>query len=170
MKKLLTLLIILAPISVFSQGSLQKDLAGMVRANSDKVISLAKVIPAEKYGWTPNEGVRSINDVVLHITGANYFFPTFVGVEMPDGIDPRNMNIVGKDASIEALTKSYDHMITAIMSVPDDKLDEMVDVFGSQMTMRSVLLIAFGHCEEHMGQMIAYARTNGIAPPWSEGK
>ncbi|MCX2745892.1 DinB family protein [Mangrovivirga sp. M17] len=170
MKKLLTLLIILVPISVFSQGSFQKDLAGMVRANSDKVISLAKAIPAEKYGWTPEEGIRSINDVVLHITGANYFFPTFVGVEMPDGIDPRNMNILGKDASIEALTKSYDHMIKAIMSVPDDKLDDMVDVFGSQMTMRSVLIISYGHCEEHMGQLIAYARSNGIAPPWSEGK
>ncbi|NMM47203.1 DinB family protein [Marinigracilibium pacificum] len=170
MKKLLLPLLMVIPALLFSQSSFQKDLAGMIKANSDKVISLAEAIPAQDYGWRPADDIRSVNDVVLHITGANYFFPTFAGVEIPAGIDPRNMNIVGKEASIEALKKSYDHMINSVMSIPEDKLDNMVDVFGSQMTLRSVLLIAFGHCEEHMGQLIAYARSNNIAPPWSEGK
>jgi len=169
MKKLLPLLVVLIPLAGFGQN-FQSDLAAMVQANSEKVIGLAEAIPEDHYDWSPAEGVRDVKGVIFHIAGANYFFPTLVGVDMPAGIDPRNMGstINGKEATIEALKKSYTHMINAIKSIPDERLNETKDIFGQQMTVRAALLVAFGHCEEHMGQLVAYARSNNVTPPWSE--
>jgi uncharacterized damage-inducible protein DinB len=168
MKKLFILLIVLAPITVF--GQFQKDLAGMVKMNSEKVISLAEAIPEDRFDWSPADGVRDVKGVLLHIIGANYFFPTLAGAEMPEGIDPSKMdeNISGKKATIKVLKDSYAHLMKAINEVPDDKMNESFDFYGTPMTVRQALMLAYGHCEEHMGQLIAYARSNNIAPPWSQ--
>lgn len=170
MKRLLTLIILLAPLTVLSQ--FQKDLSAMVKANSEKVISLAEAIPESDYSWSPAEGIRDVKGVVLHIVGANYFFPSVAGVEVPEGIDPRNLDnsIDSKEAAIKILKESYEHMMGAINSVPDAKLNETFDFYGTEMTIRQALLLAYGHCEEHMGQLIAYARSNNIAPPWSQSE
>ncbi len=172
MKKILLLLVVLIPLAGFSQSTFQNDLAAVVQANSEKVIALAEAIPADHYDWSPAEGVRDVKGVIFHIAGANYFFPTFADVAMPEGIDPRNManTVQGKEAIIEALRDSYAHMIESIKSVPDSKLEEMKDIFGQTMSVRSALLFAFGHCEEHMGQLIAYARSNDVTPPWSQSE
>lgn len=171
MKKSILLLIVLIPFAGFGQN-FQSDLAAMVQANSEKVIGLANAIPEDHYDWAPAEGVRDVKGVIFHIAGANYFFPSLVGVDMPAGINPRDMasQIQGKEATIEALRKSYDHMINAIKSVSDEQLNETKTIFGQEMTVRAALLIAFGHCEEHMGQLIAYARSNDVAPPWSQSE
>jgi len=168
MKKLFIFLIVLAPATTF--GQFQSDLAAMIEANSKKVISLAEAIPEDKYDWEPADGIRDVEGVILHIIGANYYFPTLAGAAMPEGIDPRNMNISGKEATIKVLKDSYAHMMDAIKAVPDEKLNEKIDFFGTPMSIRQVMMLAFGHCEEHMGQLIAYARSNNIAPPWSQSE
>ena len=168
MKKLFLLLIMLIPISGFCQ--FQKDLVGMIEANSEKVIALAEAIPEGKYDWEPADGVRDVKGVLLHIIGANYYFPTLAGADMPEGIDPQNMadNISGKNPTIKVLKDSYKHLMEAVSAVPEDKMNESIDFFGTPMTIRQVMMLAYGHCEEHMGQLIAYARSNNIAPPWSQ--
>ena len=35
-------------------------------------------------------------------------------------------------------------------------------------TVSEVFMRVIVHANEHMGQMIAYARTMGVAPPWSK--
>jgi len=172
MKKLIPLLIVLIPLASFGQSTFQSDLAAMVQANSEKVISLAEAIPEDHYDWSPAEGIRDVKGVIFHIAGANYFFPTMAGVTIPAGINPRDMGatVKGKEATIMALKDSYTHMINAINSLTDEQLAETKDIFGQQMTLRAAMLIAFGHCEEHMGQLIAYARSNDIAPPWSQSE
>ena len=168
MKKLFILLTLLAPLTAFSQ--FQKDLAGMVKMNSEKVIALAEAIPEDRYDWTPADGVRDVKGVLLHIIGANYYFPTLAGAEMPEGIDPQKMGetLTDKKATIKVLKDSYEHLMKAISEVPDDKMSQTFDFFGTQMTVMQALMLSYGHCEEHMGQLIAYARSNNIAPPWSQ--
>ncbi|MEJ2214861.1 MAG: DinB family protein [Gammaproteobacteria bacterium] len=172
MKKLILTLIVCMPLVLYGQSNFQTDLAAMIKMNSEKVISLAEAIPADHYDWSPAEGVRDVEGVVVHIIGANYFFPGMAGAAPPDGVDPRNIanTVKGKEASIKALKDSYEYLMSAISKVPDDKLTEEIDFFGTKITIRGALMLAYGHCEEHMGQLIAYARSNDIVPPWSQSE
>jgi hypothetical protein len=48
-------------------------------------------------------------------------------------------------------------------------MDKKIKLFGKfEMTERAALIGLIGHLNEHLGQSIAYARTNKIVPPWSK--
>jgi uncharacterized damage-inducible protein DinB len=133
-----------------------------------KIVDLAGAVPQEKYGWRPGEGVRSISEVYAHIVGANYFFMTFVGVKMPAGMDPameKTMTDKGKIA--EMLKQSFNHVRQTVTDMLDASLEKETDMFGRKTTYRDALLTEMNHLHEHMGQSIAYARTNGVVPPWT---
>jgi hypothetical protein len=40
-------------------------------------------------------------------------------------------------------------------------------MFGNDTTERGAFLSALTHLHEHLGQSVAYARMNGVVPPWS---
>ena len=132
-----------------------------------------------KYGWRPGEGVRSVGEVFMHVAGANYMVPTMAGVQPPAGMPSgslqemfgrmQEMEKVTDEAQVKAaLRESFAHARHAIASVPDDQLDGMVKLFGQDATRRRVLTVLVTHMHEHLGQSIAYARTNGVTPPWSQ--
>ncbi len=137
---------------------------------ADKAGSLAEAIPADKYDWRPAEGVRSVKESILHVAGANYFFATLLGTAIPEGIDPRNLEktVDSKEKAISTLKESVAHVQAAIANMKEETHNEEVDFFGNKMTRRQVLFIVGDHAAEHLGQLIAYARMNGITPPWSE--
>jgi len=83
MKNLLTLVSFLICLSAFGQGQLQKEASGSLAYSSDQVMQLAKAIPADKYAWTPQSGVRSFAGVFAHIISANYFFASKLGATIP---------------------------------------------------------------------------------------
>lgn len=141
-----------------------------IDAEANKLISLAEAIPADKYSWRPAEGVRSIGEVVAHVAGANYFIPTFVGTEVPSGVNPRSFEEAGtdKNLSVQRLKASVEHMRSAISGMKDADLEKAVQMFGNETTYQGALLGAAGHVSEHLGQLIAYARMNDITPPWSQ--
>lgn len=151
-------------------AGIRAALTKQIDAEANKLISLAEAIPAEKYDWRPAEGVRSIGEVVAHVAGANYFFPTFVGTDIPEGIDARSFEQAGtdKEQTVQRLKDSVVHMRKAIANVPDADLEKTVQMFGSESTYQGSLLLAAGHISEHLGQLIAYARMNDITPPWSD--
>ena len=133
-----------------------------------EILALAEAVPAEKYSWRPAEGVRSIGEVYMHIAGANYLIPSFAGVKIPDGISPgMEKTVTDKAAIIEALKKSFAHLRNAIAATKDADLDKPVKFFGMDSTVRGLYLVAANHEHEHLGQSIAYARMNGIVPPWT---
>ena len=138
----------------------------------DKLLQLANAIPAEKYGWKPGEGVRSVGEVFNHVASANYFFPTIwkSTVPMPAGIDPRTFEkeMSGDKAkTIDTLTKSFAHVRAAITAASEADLNNKINIFGHDATVRDAMLIVVTHAHEHLGQSIAYARSNAIVPPWS---
>ena len=133
-----------------------------------KLIALAEAMPADKYTWHP-EGARTVGEVFNHVSGANYFIPTLWGAKMPAGVDPRSFD---KDAgdkakTIETLKKSFESVIAAINALPEADLGKAVKIFDHDGTNLDVLFIVVSHAHEHLGQSIAYARSNGIVPPWS---
>jgi uncharacterized damage-inducible protein DinB len=132
---------------------------------------LAEAIPAEKYAWRPGEGVRSIGEVYAHVAAANYAFAKMLGTAIPAGIDPKTMvaNAADKAKTVQALKDSFAHFRSAVLAIKDSDLDNPMKLPGGrQSTVRGSFIFIAGHFGEHLGQSIAYARQNGIVPPWTE--
>ena len=130
----------------------------------DKLMELAESTPADKYSWRPANDVRSISEVYMHIAGGNYFLATFLGVPSPTNRDLEKTVTRKADVLIE-LKKSFDHL-RAVAAKTND-LEKQVKMFGNTTSHRGVLVTALSHLHEHLGQSIAYARMNGVVPPWS---
>jgi uncharacterized damage-inducible protein DinB len=173
MKKLITLAVVLLSLNAFGQGQLQKEASGSLARSSGHVMQLAQALPAEKYAWTPQNGVRSFAEVFAHIVSANYFFASKLGAKIPDDVKMETVekDLKTKEAITAELKRSYEIVINAIKNTKDGDLAKKVEFpFPGEYTDMSALLIAVGHSDEHLGQLIAYSRMNGITPPWSETK
>jgi len=158
-----------APKEARPKADVRAEIFEQLEDAREKLLALATVIPAEKYTWRPGEGVRSVGEVFAHVAAANYFLPTFWGAKVPEGVDPRNFEKDGADKAktIATLKKSFDHLRAEASSLPEDDLDRTITFFGRVAVVRDVLLTLASHAHEHLGQSIAYARTNKITPPWS---
>jgi uncharacterized damage-inducible protein DinB len=135
----------------------------------DEFTRLAEAIPGEKYTWRPAPGVRSVAEVLLHASAANYNMYKLVGAKIPEGIDTKNMeqSTTDKGRVIAMLKESYAHARQAITDMPDADLEKTMDWSGGKITERGVLLFIVPHIGEHLGQLIAYARFLGVVPPWT---
>lgn len=134
-----------------------------------KLTALAEAMPADKFGWRPAEKVRSVGEVFMHVAGGNYFLPTFWGVKVPEGTKPREFEPSGGDKAkvLSTMKASFEHLRNAIKNAPEADLGKMIKLFGEDATMRQAMMVSANHAHEHLGQSIAYARMNGVAPPWS---
>jgi uncharacterized damage-inducible protein DinB len=141
-----------------------------LKTQEDKFVSLAQAIPADKYTWRPAEGVRSISEVFLHVAAANFNLPKLIGVAPPPGFKVQGFDksTTDKTKITQSLQDAFAHMRQAVVSMPDSDLEKQVDLFGGKYTYRGVLLFILRHNAEHLGQAIAYARMNGVVPPWTE--
>src|SRR5258708_2745830 len=116
MKNLLTLAMLTLSLTTFGQGQVQKEVSGSIAFVSGKVMQLAQAVPAEKYAWAPQIGVRSFAGVFAHIVSANYFFASKLGAKIPDGV---NMETIEKDLKTKeqvsaALKQSYELIVNAV--------------------------------------------------------
>ena len=135
----------------------------------DKVLDLAKATPEDKYAWRPGEGVRSTGEVFRHLAQANYLLPTFLGIKVPEGVVLKDMDTrpLDKAKTITLVEQSFEFALDAIAKTPEASLPDSTKFFGQPSTKLDVLLVFATHAHEHLGQSIAYARTNGITPPWT---
>jgi uncharacterized damage-inducible protein DinB len=179
-KSFLAVLAILVSVSALAQApapsaapppasTYLSDYLSDVDGVAKKLVDLAGAVPAEKYAWRPAAGVRSVSEVYMHVVGANYLLPSFLGAKMPEGFD-RTMEktVTDKAKVVEWLKKSIENAKATASGISDADLSKTVKAFGRDMTQRRVLMIIQTHMHEHLGQSIAYARSNGVTPPWSE--
>jgi uncharacterized damage-inducible protein DinB len=148
---------------------------------------LAEAVPAEKYAWRPGEGVRSVSEVYMHVALGNFLLLDIVGHAAPEDLygkvpgsgRERSMALVKRNGEleksvtekarvVELLKLSLEAVRAAMEGSAVAELDKRVDFFGQEKTVRAVYLRILAHAHEHMGQSVAYARVNGIVPPWSE--
>ncbi len=134
-----------------------------------KFVALATAIPQEKYSYRPADGVRSIGEVFLHISAANFNIPTMMGTApMPEYMAPGfDKSITDKAKIIEQLNKSFDYAHAAIEKMTNADFAKPEKKLGPDANDGDVVYILVTHAHEHMGQSIAYARVNGIVPPWT---
>jgi uncharacterized damage-inducible protein DinB len=158
-------------------SGLRAELIKDVDELQGKFLGLAKAMSG-KYGWRPATGVRSVGEVYMHIVGDNYAIPVMLGIKAPASFPAADMKQafasaealekVTDEAKVqESLAQSFAHVKQAIASVPDDQLDAPINMFGQPATKRELLVLLVTHLHEHLGQSIAYARSNSVVPPWS---
>jgi uncharacterized damage-inducible protein DinB len=135
-----------------------------------KIEGLAQAVPDAKYTWRPAEGVRSISEVYMHIAGSNYFLLTFAGVPWPAGVPKDLEKTTDKAKVMEALKASFENLRQVVLKTSDADLEKPTKMFGHDTTYRGVIFTIANHLHEHLGQSIAYARMNGVVPPWSMPK
>jgi uncharacterized damage-inducible protein DinB len=135
-----------------------------------RYVRLAESVPADKYAWRPAEGVRSIGEVYTHIVAANYGVARALGTQPPAGFDFKSITAMSTDKAktVQALKDSFAHFRQAIQALSDADADKPQKMFGRQTTLRGSFIMITGHFGEHLGQSIAYARMNGVVPPWTE--
>jgi uncharacterized damage-inducible protein DinB len=138
-------------------------------ASMNKFIALARAMPAATYTWSPGEGVMEVGHVYMHVARYNYLYPTEnMGVAAPAGVDMDAMEAGrDKDDVVRALEESRDFVRGLVGSMPADAMARQTRLYGREVQHWTVLLQLVAHMNEHLGQSIAYARMNGVVPPWS---
>jgi uncharacterized damage-inducible protein DinB len=143
-----------------------------------KVVTLAKAMPSEKYSWRPGTGVRSVGEVYVHIANGNRLLLSLMGgmpardafMKTVQDNEQREKTVTEKAKVVADLEASFKQVHSALEAASDADLSKPVDFFGEQTTPRAVYMSILEHVSEHLGQSIAYARINGIVPPWSRGE
>ncbi|MBV9762594.1 MAG: DinB family protein [Acidobacteriaceae bacterium] len=137
---------------------------------SRQLVELAEAIPQDKYTWRPGPGVRSTSEVLMHIVTANYGLMHLTGKPMPAGFNREiGTSVTDKAQVIDWLKRSLDAVREAHAQITPAELAKHVKVANRDATVDGIYLRILVHANEHMGQLVAYARVNGITPPWSEG-
>jgi uncharacterized damage-inducible protein DinB len=139
---------------------------------SKQLIALATATPAEKFAWRPASGVRSTSEVYMHIVLANFYLLSVTGPKMPAAIESNafEKSVTSKAEVIDWLKRSLEAVKTAHAGVTSADLQRKVKISGRDATVDGMYLRIIVHANEHMGQLIAYARMNGIVPPWSKSE
>jgi len=158
-----------APVFAQTPTGFRDEWLGQFNASAQKFIALAEAMPADKYTWSPGEGVMPVAQVYMHVSHYNYLYPsTSLDVAPPAGIDMDSMEQERrKEAVVAALRASMAHARSVAEGMSEEDLARSVRLYGRDVPSWSVLLQLVAHMNEHLGQSIAYARMNGIVPPWS---
>jgi uncharacterized damage-inducible protein DinB len=136
---------------------------------SRQLIALADATPQEKFAWRPGPGVRSMSEVYMHIVLANFYLLSVTGPKMPTELSSLDMEktVTGKAQIINWLKRSLDAVKTAHAAAKPADLRRKVKIQGVDADVDGIYLRIIVHANEHMGQLVAYARMNGLVPPWS---
>jgi uncharacterized damage-inducible protein DinB len=142
---------------------------GEWRHATQQLIALAEATPAEKFSWRPAPGVRSTSEVYMHIAMSNFYLLSVTGPKMPPDLN-ENMEktVTSKPEVITWLKRSLDAVKVAHAAAKPADLERKVKIYDRDATVDGIYLRIIIHDNEHMGQLIAYARMNGVVPPWSK--
>jgi hypothetical protein len=146
----------------------------------ERLNALADEFTAAQYAWRPAEGVRSTGEALMHVAAINFAFPMLTGYPgspstgmtsiegLPTAFPAYEERAGTKNEIAGEVRASFEYLRAAVEATADGSSDRPVDVFGESATVRSFWFRHLGHIQEHLGQLIAYARMNGVVPPWSQ--
>lgn len=174
MKQLFIWLLAITPAMLLAQvlpETVQGAATWSLTYTQGRIVQLAEAIPADKYDWRPDEGVRSVGESLLHLASVNFLIPMLAGHTPAENVDPMTLetSVTGKADIIATVKASYAYANEGVKGISKKQLGDKVEFpFPGEYNKTNALMVLTGHCEEHLGQLIAYARMNGITPPWSE--
>jgi hypothetical protein len=170
-----------APLQARAQDVMTKESVATLKASfladlevmRGKYVGLAQAFPQDKYTWRPMEGVRSVSEVLMLAAMEGYsFIPTTFGAkpaEIGDRDAVAKLRVLSDKAQvIDHLTKGFAYAKQQLEAIDPATLTGKRMVMGQNRSAADVVLFVGGDLHEHLGQLIAYARTNRIVPPWSK--
>lgn len=157
---------------------LMGDLIADITDAEGKIVGLAKAMPEATYAWRPMPGVRSVGEAFTHVAADNYFLPIALGATAPpstgiSGSDYKTVEAFEKKSRTRAeiiaeVEQSFAFMKKAMAETSDAKMEQTMKMFGRESSVRTTWVMTATHLHEHLGQLIAYARSNKVTPPWSK--
>jgi uncharacterized damage-inducible protein DinB len=168
MKKLLLFLLLSAATLHAQNEGLWEGYDGEWSHVSRQLIALAEATPAEKFSWRPAPGVRSTSEVYMHIAISNFYLLSVTGAKEPDVTGDEEKTVTAKADVIDWLKRSLAAVPAARTHLKPADFERKVTIYNKTATVDGMYLRIIVHANEHMGQLIAYARMNGIVPPWSK--
>ena len=158
-----------------AEANLFADLDEDIAVVKNKLVGLAEAIAEDDYDWRPGDGVRSVRETLLHVAADNYFIPIALGAQPPSssGISDYastqafEAQDLSKEEVIEALDTSFMYLRRILEESDPATVGDELSLFGMDSTVQKAWILTTTHLHEHLGQMIAYARSNDVAPPWS---
>ena len=136
---------------------------------SQQLVALADATPTEKFAWRPAPGVRSTSEVYMHIVMANFYLLSVTGPKMPGDLKKdAEKTVTSKPEVIAWLKRSLQAVKEAHLAEKPDDLRRKVHIMDRDATVDGMYLRIIVHANEHMGQLVAYARMTGVVPPWSK--
>lgn len=141
------------------------DLEGL----QTKFVALANALPADKLTWRPSADSRSFAEVFLHVSAERYGILHLMGATIPDGFDGSKLekSTTDKAQIVAELNKSWEFAQKAIDGMSNADFARMIPKLGPQANAGDVVYILVADAHEHLGQAVAYARENGVVPPWT---
>ena len=159
-------------------ASLITDLVADVSQVEQKMLGLARAMNEQQYAWGPGAPARTVGQVFMHVAADNYLFPAVLGTpaDPATGIKGEDYKTamafesrkMSRDSVIAELEKSFAFLRKTMQATPADRLGQQVSMFGQKFTGQQAWIMATTHLHEHLGQAIAYARSNNVKPPWSQ--
>lgn len=144
----------------------------------DRYTKLAEAIPAEKYSWRPADGTRTIGEVFAHVAVMNALSrrrleePLRPGVTYGisnEDVEKNTMSLANdKEKLVQQLRMSFTSLRQEVLLLSDSDAETSKKLFGKEATVQGAFFLLTQNLGEHLGQLIAYSRINGIAPPWSQ--
>ena len=152
-----------------SAHPVRDELMGQFESSIRKVIALADAMPAESYAWKPSADAMPVGHVYAHIAHYNFMYPaTSMGIAAPGTIRLDTLEAMRNKAQLVALLRqSAEHVRGSLKAMPAAELERNTTLYGRTVPKWAVILQLVTHMNEHLGQSIAYARSNNIVPPWS---
>jgi uncharacterized damage-inducible protein DinB len=140
-----------------------------LQAVNKKCVDLAEALPSDMFTWRPSPDTRSFAEVFLHVAGERYAILSMMGANPPVGFKARELekSTTEKDRIVEDLNQSWDFANKTITSMSNADFAKLLPKLGPQANEGDVVYILVVDAHEHLGQLIAYARQNGIVPPWT---
>jgi len=134
-----------------------------------KLVDLANAVPADKMTWRPSADARSFAEVFLHVAGERYGILSLMGAMPPAEIDRKTFEKSTTDRAriVAELNKSWEFAQKTINGMSNADFAKLLPKLGPQANAGDVVYILVADAHEHLGQLVAYARVNGIVPPWT---
>jgi len=134
-----------------------------------KMVDLANAIPADKLTWRPSADSRSFAEVFLHVAGERYQILGLGGAVPPADFNGKTYEKSTTDRAqiVAELNKTWDFAQKTINGMSNADFAKLLPKLGPQANAGDVVYILVTDAHEHLGQLVAYARENGIVPPWT---
>ena len=177
MIKTLTALALLSTGCAFAQApSAGRILDNQLRGVQNEIVPLVQAMPDAKIDFAPTtgefKGVRTFSQQAKHVAAVLYIVAAGAKGEKPPvdtGEEAGPASVKTKAQIVKFLNDAFTYARAVANGITGESYSEMVaSPFGSgQMAKGALMTIAVSHTFDHYGQMVVYARMNGVIPPAS---